>query len=247
MIETDGHEPRAPEAVLFDLDDTLYPEHEFVDGGFRAVAALLATELDLNAAELHDRLWALHARQGRGRLFDALLAEHGAVDDDLVRACLLVYRTHAPNLTAFDGMEALLERLASAGVGIGLVSDGIPSVQWRKLAALPGIADWIDVVVMTDELGQGHAKPAPTAFRVACRLLGVEPGDAIYVANDPRKDFKGAREAGLRTVRFGAMPDEGAVMDRSFADADDADTAAESIDSLARILGAGGPPSRLGG
>ena len=33
-------------AVLFDLDDTLYPEHEFVDGGFRAAAAVMARVSD---------------------------------------------------------------------------------------------------------------------------------------------------------------------------------------------------------
>jgi putative hydrolase of the HAD superfamily len=247
MTASNGLEPEAPEAVLFDLDDTLYPERQFVDGGFRAVGSLLAAELGLDGAAIHDRLWELHAARGRhaahgrGRLFDALLAEHGVADEDLVRACLVVYRTHAPALSALPGVERLLERLATGGAGLGLVSDGIASVQWRKLAALPGIADWLDVVIMTDELGDGHAKPAPTAFRVGCRLLEVEPAAAVYVANDPRKDFRGAREAGLRTVRFGAMPDEGAGMDRSFADADDADIAADSIEALARILGVDGP------
>ena len=229
------------EAVLFDLDDTLYPEHEFVDGGFRAVAAVLAGQLGLDSTGLHARLWELHATRGRGRLFDDLVAEvAGRADGDLVRACVLVYRTHAPHLAPFPGVEGLLERLVGLGAGIGLVSDGIASVQWRKLAALPGIARAMDVVVMTDELGDGHAKPAPTAFRVACRLLGVEPGAAAYVANDPRKDFRGAREAGLRTVRFGSLPDEGGGMDRSFLDADDADVAAESIEALARALGVPG-------
>jgi putative hydrolase of the HAD superfamily len=239
---TNGRGAGAPRAVLFDLDDTLYPEHEFVDGGFRAVARLVATELGGDEAAHRERLWALHAGHGRGRLFDTLVDEAGGGDDPaLLRACILVYRTHAPRLAPFAGMERVVAGLDEAGVRLGLVSDGIASVQWRKLAALPELARHLDVVVMTDELGQGHAKPAPTAFRVACRLLGVEPTDAVYVANDPRKDFKGAREAGLRTVRFGAMPDEGAGMDRSFADADDADIAADSIESLARILGAGRP------
>lgn len=237
-----GGRPVPPLAVLFDLDDTLYPEHQFVDGGFRAVAGLVGRGLGLPAGELLDRLWSLHAERGRRRLFDALLAEHGAADDpDLVRASLLVYRTHAPDLVPFPGIAELVATLDEADVPLGLISDGIASVQWRKLAALPSIARHLDVVVMTDELGQGHAKPASTAFRIACRLLGVEPVDAVYVANDPRKDFRGAREAGLRTVRFGAMPDEGGGMDRSFADADDADIAAPSIESLARILGAGRP------
>jgi putative hydrolase of the HAD superfamily len=62
-------------AVLFDLDDTLYREHDFVDGGFRAVADLLASRTGRGPGELVRRLWELHARDGRGRLFNTLLAE----------------------------------------------------------------------------------------------------------------------------------------------------------------------------
>ena len=81
----------------------------------------------------------------------------------------------------------------------------------------------LDAVVMTDELGPGHAKPAPTGFRVACRLLGVAAEGAVYVANDPRKDFAGARAAGLRTIRTGLLPDEGGPSPIRAVDGEDAD------------------------
>ena len=93
-----------PAAVLFDRDDTLYPERQFVDGGFHAVARLLAGLSGHSEADLAARLWALHASDGRGRLFDSLLAELGldtAAGADLVPACLLVYRAQATDLTAF--------------------------------------------------------------------------------------------------------------------------------------------------
>ena len=230
--------PPVPDAVLFDLDDTLYPEHAFVDGGFQAVGQLLAGPSGRSAAWLVERLWALHHRDGRGRLFDALIAELALDDMDgaLAAACVLAYRTHVVRLEPFPGVTELLDDLRRRGVRTGVVSDGYGAVQARKLAGLGEIATRLDVVVLTDDLGPGHGKPSPTAFRVACRLLAVEPSATIYVGNDPRKDFIGARAAGLRTIRVGALPDEGGGAAIEVRPADDADLSVESIDALDAVL-----------
>jgi putative hydrolase of the HAD superfamily len=236
-----GHARPLPQplgAVLFDLDDTLYPERQFVDGGFMAVARFLAQRSARSERELAERLWALHARDGRGRLFDTLLAELGIDDDpELVLACVLVYRTHRTALEPFPGVEATLEDLRSVGVRTGVLSDGQSAVQRRKLAGLGAVADRLDVVVMTDELGPGYAKPSPVPFRVACRILEVPPSQTTYVGNDPRKDFRGARDAGLHTIRIGRFPDEGGTMAIEIGAGDDADLTVDSFRALSAILG----------
>jgi putative hydrolase of the HAD superfamily len=230
-----------PTAVLFDLDDTLYPERQFVDGGFRAVARFLAPLTGEPARTLASRLRALHERDGRGRLFDTLLGELGhPADTDLVLACLLTYRTHRPRLTPFPGVLEMLDAVRATEIPIGLVSDGNSAVQRRKLAALPGVNRRLDVVVLTDELGPAFAKPSPAGFRVACRLLAVEPSRAVYVGNDPRKDFAGARAGGLRTIRTGRIPDEGGARMVTVDEGADADTVvADVTDLAAAVLGSG--------
>jgi putative hydrolase of the HAD superfamily len=223
-------------AVLFDLDDTLYPERQFVDGGFGAVASFLAGASARPAPDLAARLRELHERDGRGRLFDTLLAELGLDGDpDLVPACLLVYRSHDVEITPYPGAIAALDRLRDAGIRTGVVSDGNAAVQERKLRGLDDLAKRLDVVVLTDDLGPGRAKPSPIGFRVACRLLEVSPSTTIYVGNDPRKDFAGARAAGLRTIRIGPVPDVGGST-TSTAPADDADVTADSFDALSTML-----------
>jgi putative hydrolase of the HAD superfamily len=228
-----------PRAVLFDLDDTLYPEREFVDGGFHAVARLLAGLTGRSEADLTERLWTLHLRDGRGRLFDSLLAELGldtADAGDLIPACLLVYRAHPTALTASPGAEVSLERLRARGLRTGVISDGNAAVQSRKLAGLPAIVALLDLVVLTEDLGPGHAKPSPVPFQVACRLLDVAPSATIYVGNDPRKDFVGARSAGLRTIRIGPLPDEGGPTAITVETSQDADLAVDSFDALDRTI-----------
>ena len=233
---------KRPAAILFDLDDTLYPERQFVDGGFAAVARFVAALTDRSSPdELTRRLIALHDQQGRGRLFDTLLAEIGLpIDRDLVLACVLTYRTHEPSLLPFPGVVDALRRIRAAGIRTGLVSDGHAATQHRKLTALPDVEDLLDVVVMTDDLGDEHAKPSKMPFLVAARLLGIAPADAVYVANDSRKDFLGARGAGLRTIRVGRPPDEGGAATTAAPSDADADLVVDTIvEALPTILGQG--------
>jgi putative hydrolase of the HAD superfamily len=229
----------SPGAVLFDLDDTLYLERQFVDGGFHAVARLLAGLSGRSEADLTERLWALHLLDGRGRLFDSLVAELGLETPeaaDLVPACLLVYRAHPADLTPVPGAEALLQRLRARGTRTGVISDGNAAVQSRKLAGLPTIAALLDLVVLTEDLGPGQVKPSRVPFQVACRLLDVAPSATIYVGNDPRKDFVGARSAGLRTIRIGPLPDEGGPTPVTVEASQDADLAVDSFDALTHTI-----------
>lgn len=59
-------------------------------------------------------------------------------------------------------------------------------------------------------------KPSPEIYREACRLLGVEPADAMMVGDDLESDLPPAREIGMRTclVRTGkgaSFPDDAGV------------------------------------
>lgn len=230
-------------AVIFDLDDTLYPEQTYVRSGFAAVAAFLAPRIRATPASLAVRLAELHARDGRGRLFDTLIAEKGVPDPDrdLALSAVLVYRSHAPVLAPFPDVVQTLDRLRAAGVRVGLLSDGLASVQRAKLRALDEVVARLDAIVLTDELGREFWKPSPVPFRVACTILEVAPGDAAYVGNDPRKDFAGARLAGLRTIRVRELPDEGgariATHERDDEHDADADTTLAPFSALPGALG----------
>jgi putative hydrolase of the HAD superfamily len=234
---------KRPAAILFDLDDTLYAERQYVDSGFAAVARYLGSLTGVSAEDLTRRLIALHDDRGRGHLFDALLEELGRpADRDLILACLLIYRTHQPTLEPFPGVVDTLRAIRAAGIRTGLISDGHAATQHRKLAALPEVERNLDVVVMAGDLGNEHAKPSQMPFLVACRLLGIPPADAVYVANDSRKDFLGARAAGMRTIRVGRPPDEGGatMTAQSFDAGADADLTVDTIvEALPAMLGEG--------
>jgi HAD superfamily hydrolase (TIGR01509 family) len=56
----------------------------------------------------------------------------------------------------------------------------------------------LDVVVLPSDAGA--AKPDPRIFQLALRRIGVSPGEALYVGDDPEEDFAGARAAGLAAM-----------------------------------------------
>jgi putative hydrolase of the HAD superfamily len=186
-------------AVLFDLDDTLYDQRQFLDGAWRAVADRAALDgVDRDRFESALRDLATHGSD-RGHIIDLALTQIGATSvavPDLVAA----FRSHAPeHLDPYPGVTDALNDLQER-VPLGLISDGDPVIQRAKLAAL-GVAGCFTSVVLSDEHGRAHRKPDPLPFRRALTELGVDARDAVYVGDRPVKDVAGAVGVGMHAIR----------------------------------------------
>ena len=186
-------------AVIFDLDDTLYPESAYVLSGFRAVAGWCEDTLQLPAAQALEALEDLFHQGVRGDTFDRLLGRFDQ-PSHLVPEMVQVYRGHTPSIEAYPGVPSVLEQLGSR-YRMGLITDGYAEVQRKKLSAL-GLAAFFQAIVFSDDLGRACWKPAPEPFHRALELLETEPSDAVYVGDNPTKDFLGARRAGLATIQI---------------------------------------------
>jgi putative hydrolase of the HAD superfamily len=187
-------------AVVFDLDDTLYPEREYVLSGFRAVAAWSEAKLAIPAEAGFAQLQSLFERGVRGDTFNQWLAANKKLDGATVRQLVEVYRDHQPAISPFPAVAAVLEALKKRAL-LGLLSDGYLATQQRKLAAL-NLAHFFDAVVFSDEWGREAWKPSAIPFEMVLeRLGGVPPQSAVYVADNPLKDFLGARRTGLATLQ----------------------------------------------
>jgi putative hydrolase of the HAD superfamily len=188
-------------AVLFDLDDTLYPELEFVESGFHAVANYLGSRFNLDENSLLTRIKEIFHRDGRGKIFDTLLRDFGMDREEEIRLLVYIYRSHKPTLHAFADSLPLIYRLKENGNRLGIITDGMASVQRRKISAL-GFSELFDAIVCTDEIGREYWKPSVIPYKVALNLLRVEPSEATYVGNDLSKDFQGANSLGMQTIQL---------------------------------------------
>jgi putative hydrolase of the HAD superfamily len=52
----------------------------------------------------------------------------------------------------------------------------------------------------------GRCKPDPALYLAACRRLGLDPADCLYVGDGGSQELTGAQRAGLTAVRL-AAPD----------------------------------------
>jgi len=203
MTPSSSATPRGqkPRAVICDLDDTLYPEREYVRGGFRAVSAWAQEHVGIPADEGFQELEVLFEQGVRGDTFDHWLRTRqlplNSWVDDMVR----IYRAHVPDIHTYPDVRPALDALP-AGTRLGLVTDGYADVQRRKLAALPELGDLFDIVVVSDELGRDAWKPSPRPFQAALLALSVRAADTVYIADNPAKDFIGARRLGISTIRI---------------------------------------------
>lgn len=188
-------------AVLFDLDDTLYDEGTFVASGFRTVAAFLADKFWIHSEEAFSTMMAVLAAEGRGKVFDRLLEGYGLYDPQLIAQLVGLYRTHLPQISLYPDAQPTFQALRQYGAKLGIITDGLHAVQKRKMVGL-GLRDLVDIIIYTDELGQEYWKPHPAAFLRAVAMLGIEPGEAVYVGNDPVKDFAGPNSIGMPTVHL---------------------------------------------
>ena len=184
---------RTADAVIFDLDDTLYSEKEYVKSGYRAVAALFP-EVDGMA----DKLWAVFERGGRA--IDEVLEEEKLLDQK--EKALQAYRFQTPDIKLYTGVEELLERLRSVEKKIGIITDGRPEGQRAKLKALH-LYSVVDEIIVTDELGGVEfRKPNELAFRLMRERFGVPFERMVYIGDNPNKDFVAPEKLGMQWIYF---------------------------------------------
>jgi putative hydrolase of the HAD superfamily len=184
--------------VAFDLDDTLYPEETFVRSGFRAVARALSERWAVSEQEAFELMWGSLERSGRGHQFDDVVDALGLRGRQSVRELVAVYRRHRPDIVLPAESQAVLEALLPRPLYV--VTDGHKVVQQNKLEAL-GLAPYLRHAYITHRYGIHNRKPSARVFELMMRRERCEPGDIVYVGDDPSKDFVGIRPLGVHTVR----------------------------------------------
>ena len=188
--------------VVFDLDDTLYLERDYVRSGYHAVADAVAAAADEMPATLFEFMWRRFASGERVRTFNALLTRFPrAARRWSVAALVDLYRQHVPSIKLGDDAQMLLDRLVSEGTFLGIVSDGFLATQRAKVEALD-LDRRFDHIVLTDQWGNIDWKPGLRGFRAIENASGLARQSLTYVGDNPAKDFIGPNHLGWNTVRL---------------------------------------------
>ncbi len=177
--------------VIFDLDDTLYSEKEYVKSGYKEVS-------DYLGGGFEEKLW-FYFNNGRPAI-DDLLKELGRENEK--DTLLDIYRSHKPRINLYDGAISIIEELRQQGIKVGIITDGRSKGQRLKLEAL-GLLDVIDDVIITDEIGgEQFRKPCDIAFRIMITKWRLDPSEVIYIGDNVNKDFQAPRQLGMKMIWF---------------------------------------------
>ena len=212
--------------ALFDLDDTLLDHRGAVSRGILEhvdiTGAFKLDDRDGSVAlwhELEDRHYHRYlakelsfAGQRRARARD-FAAAHGVTLSEVEADafCDTYFDSDRGAWELFDDAMPCLDRLADAGVRVGVITNGEADYQQVKLDRT-GISDRFEHVIASGAVGV--AKPDPAIFLHACALFDLDPGDALYVGDRLLTDAVGAASAGLDGIwlnRFGDDVVVGAV------------------------------------
>ncbi|WP_134702554.1 HAD family hydrolase [Ammoniphilus sp. YIM 78166] len=187
------------QAVVFDMDDTLYSEYEYVLSGYKAVHTWIEQRRGITNfyAEAVNVM-----RSGEKRyVFNKTLERLGVDYDDIfIKDMIDHYRSHKPQIHLFDDAEWVLQQLDTT-VKIGLISDGFYVAQENKVQAL-GLRKRIDSIILTDQWGKDNWKPSERPYHQVSKDLGIPHHSCVYIGDNVSKDFVTAKKIGWTTVHI---------------------------------------------
>jgi putative hydrolase of the HAD superfamily len=185
--------------IVFDLDDTLFLERDYVRSGFRAVGEYAREKLGLRG--FFAAAWRRFCSGERKFIFDRVLEEKGrTAGPRVVRSLLARYRTHAPSIRLCADARRFLSN-PPPGVAVAVITDGRVISQRAKVRAL-GLDRFVRDIVITGRWGPEFAKPHPRAFRFLERKHGLSGGACAYVGDNPVKDFLAPLKLGWKAWRL---------------------------------------------
>ena len=219
-------------AVIFDLDNTLYDETDYIYAAYRGVARFLSNRCRFSEEELYTKLVSDLKKKGSlyPRLFNDLVADLG-LDQSLVPDILSLYAGVDVPISLFAESEATLLTLRQLGMKLALVTNGGTKTQRNKVRLLD-VEKYFEVIVYSRETEGALEKPHPEVYEETLKKLGTRAENVLCVGDNPYTDFLGAKKLRMRTLRLL----RGEFRDVHLSDEYEAEYVLNSLEGLFEVL-----------
>lgn len=186
-------------AIVFDLDDTLFPEREYVLSGFQSVGDWIAANYSVTS--FFEKAVSFFNKGNRGNIFNLVLDDIGiSYDEPFISKLIDIYREHKPKISLYDDASWAINYY-KLKKQLGIITDGYLVAQKRKIEALR-IKSSFDEIIYSDEFGKDNWKPSQRPYLKMMEALGRLGNECIYVADNPCKDFIAPTNLGWKTVHI---------------------------------------------
>ena len=191
------------QVLIFDLDDTLYKEVDFVVSGYRHIDRLLVADYGTQPDEAFNVM--LDAFDNGINPFDCLEKHLNAIGVEIPNAIewmVTEYRSHIPMLKLSDETREMLEHMKALGVPMFIITDGRSFTQRNKIRALR-LYEYIpwENIFISEEMGCEKTNPAAfNEIKHRYPSTDRERVEYVFVGDNPAKDFLVANTNGALSV-----------------------------------------------
>ena len=219
-----------PEAILFDLDDTIIA-HTAVAGDLwqslcfeyaGVIGRVDSNELLRTIDNVRDWFWAdperhrqkrLNLFQARRELLEFTFSEIGLDDISIAHQIADKYSTRREEIAElFPGSLDTLEYFKTLDIKMALVTNGASDLQRAKIERF-GLSRFFDYILVEGEYGV--EKPDKSVFLHALNILEVNGEDTWMIGDDLNRDIAGAQNVGVFSVwndwRKKGLPDNTSI------------------------------------
>jgi putative hydrolase of the HAD superfamily len=174
--------------AVLDLDDTLYPEADYVRSGIAHVCDRLDSML---GRSFHAELSAALVAGEKDWL--SFLCRQAGFPPSVKESLLWMYRLHPPSIALAPSCAAILQRLDREAKAVLILTDGRSVTQRLKIKAL-GLSH------LPAYISEDHRSEKPDALRFQMIERDCPADHYVYVGDNPAKDFLAGNAMGWTTV-----------------------------------------------
>lgn len=181
-------------AVIFDLDDTLYKEIDFLQSGFVFISNKLSEHVEDSSKVIYDKLFSYFITGEDA--FYSIIVEYDLYmfrKNDLIS----LYRNHIPKIKLSKETTETLQYLTKKEYFLGLLTDGRSAQQRNKIKSL-NIKKYISEILISGEFGS--EKPNKNNFLYFSDNKYSDCDKFYYIGDNIIKDFIFPNSLGWTTV-----------------------------------------------
>jgi putative hydrolase of the HAD superfamily len=182
--------------VIFDLDDTLYYEIDFLKSAYFEIANSLAEleEIKSCAEEIFEKMFQLF--EDKENVFENIVDKYN-ISSFTVKDLISKYRNHVPYISLSLNTINILNYLKDNNIEMGIITDGRSKQQRSKINAL-GLDKYIKYTIISEEIGT--EKPNLKNYKIIEDKFRGEDITFYYVGDNLQKDFVTPNKLGWVTV-----------------------------------------------